>query len=43
MIEIRPTLLVRLVLALAGVAAFSTAVALLFHDRTLSRELERAA
>jgi len=43
MIEIRPTLLVRLVLALAGVAAFSTAVALLFHDRTLSRELERVA
>ncbi len=43
MIEIRPTLLVRLVLALAGVAAFSTAVALAFHDRTLSRELERAA
>ena len=43
MIEIRPTLLVRLVLALAGVAAFSTAVALVFHDRTLSRELEGAA
>ncbi len=40
---IRPTLFVRLVLALAGVATFSTAVALLFHDRTLSRELERAA
>jgi len=43
MSPIRPTLLVRLVLALAAVAAFSTTVALLFQDRSLSRELERAA
>jgi methyl-accepting chemotaxis protein len=43
MANFRPTLLVRLVFVLAGVAAFSTAIALVLHDRTLSSNLEQAA